>query len=54
MWHQMKLSSELFYKIARGQKVIESRLYDEKQKQIKVGDEIEFSEIGHLERKINT
>lgn len=44
MLHQMKLSSEPFEKIARGEKVIESRLFDEKRQQIILGDEIEFIE----------
>lgn len=43
MLHQMKLSIEPFKKISSGEKVIESRLYDEKRRQIKIGDEIEFS-----------
>ena len=43
----MKLSSEPFSKIARKEKVIESRLYDEKRAQISLGDEIEFSENDH-------
>jgi ASC-1-like (ASCH) protein len=41
--HQMKLSAAPFEKIARGKKIIESRLYDEKRQQIRIGDEIEFT-----------
>jgi len=41
--HQMKLAKEPFEKIANGQKVIESRLFDEKRQLINIGDEIEFS-----------
>lgn len=48
----MKLSAEPFTKIKRGEKVIESRLYDEKRQQISVGDEIEFCENKHPENKI--
>lgn len=54
MQHQMKLSSEAFHKIARSKKVIESCLYDEKRRQIKIGDEIEFSANNHPRRKIKT
>lgn len=54
MQHQMKLSAEPFEKIARKEKVIESRLYDEKRQQITIGDEIEFSESEHPENKVRT
>ncbi len=40
--HQMKLTRTPFEKIESGQKVIESRLFDEKRHQIRVGDRIEF------------
>ena len=42
--HFMKLNSEPFYKIKNGTKIYELRLYDEKRKQIHVGDIIEFTE----------
>lgn len=54
MQHQMKLSSEPFEKITRGEKVIESRLFDEKRQQIVIGDEIEFSEKDNPEKKVKT
>lgn len=38
----MKLAAVPFEKIANGTKTIESRLYDEKRQQIKLGDRIEF------------
>lgn len=38
----MKLAKEPFDKIASGQKIIESRLFDEKRRLIDIGDEIEF------------
>lgn len=38
----MKLSIIPFEKITSGNKVIESRLYDEKRRQINLGDQIEF------------
>ncbi len=52
MLHQMKLSAEPFGKIARGEKVIESRLYDDKRWKLSIGDEIEFSENEHPENKV--
>ena len=42
MTHQMKLHAAPFDNIARGIKNIELRLYDEKRRRIKVGDEIVF------------
>ena len=43
MTHQMNLHAAPFENIARGIKTIELRLYDEKRRLIKVGDEIEFT-----------
>ena len=40
--HIMSLKKEYFYQIARGEKKVELRLYDEKRKQIKKNDIIEF------------
>lgn len=42
MLHIMKLQSFPFYKIKEGKKNIEVRLYDEKRREIKIGDIIEF------------
>lgn len=42
MKHVMKLAPVPFEKIKNGTKTIESRLYDEKRRQIKIGDSIEF------------
>ena len=53
MQHQMKLSSVPFGKIVRREKVIESRLNDEKRQEIQVGDSIEFSENDHPENVVN-
>ena len=50
----MKLALVPFEQIANGEKVIESRLYDEKRQQVSVGDHIEFSCIDDSARKINT
>lgn len=42
MIHKMNLQPQPFAMIADGRKTIELRLYDEKRRQIKVGDEILF------------
>ena len=42
--HQMKLAKAPFDKIAHGQKIIESRLFDEKRQLINIGDDIEFTQ----------
>jgi len=39
----MKLQPSPFKKMKRGTKTIEIRLYDEKRRKIKIGDEIKFS-----------
>lgn len=48
----MKVSIEPFDKIVRKEKVIGSRLYDEKRQKIEVGDEIIFSENDKPENKV--
>jgi len=50
----MKLSTEPFNKIASGEKVIESRLFDEKRQKISIGDQIVFSENGKPESSVAT
>lgn len=50
--HKMRLSPEPFGKIANGTKKIESRIFDEKRKAIRVGDRIEFSNSENNEDKI--
>ena len=52
MLHKMKLKESPFERIKNGTKTIEFRLYDEKRKQIKIGDKIEFSKLPDLEDKI--
>lgn len=52
--HQMKLAKEPFDKIANGQKIIESRLYDEKRQQINISDSIEFFQNDDPSKKIET
>ena len=43
MVHQMKVANEVFKKFDLGEKVFESRLYDEKRQLINLGDEIIFT-----------
>ncbi len=50
----MKLASEPFNKIATGNKIIESRLFDEKRQLINVGDEIFFIQNEDPEENIKT
>ncbi len=42
MKHSMRLNAKPFEMIKNGDKTIELRLYDEKRRLIKIGDEIEF------------
>ena len=53
MKHYMKLNPEPFEKIASGKKTIELRLYDEKRKLIKPGDEIIFTHIQNPNHSIS-
>ena len=52
MIHKMKLNESPFERIKNGTKTIEFRLYDEKRKQIKIGDKIEFSKLPELQETI--
>lgn len=52
MLHKMKLQESPFNRIKNGEKNVEFRLYDEKRKQIKIGDKIEFSKLPDLEEKL--
>ena len=52
MKHEMKLLESPFNRIVSGEKDVEFRLYDEKRKQIKIGDTIEFSKLPDLVSKI--
>jgi ASC-1-like (ASCH) protein len=49
--HHMRLNQNPFEGILSGSQKIEARLKDEKRKELKVGDEIEFSLRENLERK---
>jgi ASC-1-like (ASCH) protein len=50
----MRLAIDPFEKIRNGQKIIESRIYDEKRSHINIGDEIEFICKEDLSKKILT
>ena len=52
MLHKMKLNERPFEQIKNGTKTIEFRLYDEKRKKIKIGDQIEFSKLPALNEKL--
>ena len=52
MLHKMKLKESPFERIKNGTKTIEFRLFDEKRKLVKVGDQIEFSKLPDLEEKL--
>ncbi len=52
--HKMKLSATPFEKISSGNKIIESRLYDTKRRQINLGDQIEFVCNNNQTKKIIT
>jgi len=43
MIHQMKLANSPFNTIKAGTKIIEMRLYDEKRREVKIGDTIQFT-----------
>ncbi len=50
MRHFMHLNPSPFEKIKNGSKTIELRLYDEKRRKVKRGDEIEFAKIDWEEK----
>lgn len=52
MIHKMKLKESPFERIKNGTKTIEFRLYDEKRRKIKIGDQIEFSKLPDLQETI--
>lgn len=54
MIHYMSLKNEPFELIKSGQKTIELRLYDEKRKNIKINDIIEFQHLENPNLKIKT
>lgn len=52
MIYKMKLNESPFERIKNGTKTIEFRLYDEKRRQVKIGDKIEFSKLPDLQERI--
>ncbi|MDD4358414.1 MAG: ASCH domain-containing protein [Candidatus Pacebacteria bacterium] len=52
--HKMKLSAIPFEKIVSGKKIIESRLYDEKRRQISLGDKINFTCSNNQSKSVST
>lgn len=52
MKYSMKLLEKPFKSIKDGSKTVEFRLYDEKRKQVKIGDKIEFSKMPDLQEKL--
>lgn len=48
------LNTRSFEKIASGKKIIESRLYDEKRRQINIGDQIDFICNDDSNKKLST
>lgn len=52
MTHYMNLNSEPFEMIKSGVKTIELRLCDEKRQKIKIGDEIEFTDVKDSNKKL--
>lgn len=52
MKHTMRLNSRPFEMIKNGNKTIELRLYDEKRRAIRIGDEIEFIHVDNDNKKI--
>ena len=52
MLHKMKLQESPFERIKNGTKTVEFRLYDEKRRKIKIGDQIEFSKSPDLHETI--
>lgn len=51
--HSMKLTKIPFEKIFSGLKTIESRLFDEKRRQIEIGDIVEFYLVDQPDKKIS-
>lgn len=54
MTHKMKLQPKYFNFILNGTKRIEIRLFDEKRKQIKIGDKIRFLKEPELTQSFDT
>ena len=53
MIHEMKLNDKAFNNIKNGIKKFELRLYDDKRKNIRLGDTIIFHNLNNLDDKIS-
>lgn len=47
----MRLRPEILEKVKSGKKTLELRIYDEKRRKIRLGDEIEFSDMNEIGKK---
>ncbi|MCF7799200.1 hypothetical protein K9M74_04835 [Candidatus Woesearchaeota archaeon] len=54
MVHSMKLTSDPFERIKRGVKRLEVRLFDDKRKNIAIGDKVTFLKLPDLKDSIET
>jgi ASC-1-like (ASCH) protein len=54
MLYHMRLKSEHFKLVQTGKKIVECRLYDDKRKQLHVGDHIEFTDAKTDGKKVMT
>lgn len=54
MIHEMRLEPEIFERINSGMKTLEIRLYDEKRRMIKLGDEIDFLKRPNFVERVKT
>ncbi len=52
--HEMKLNDQPFELIRSGKKSVEVRLYDQKRRMLKIGDQIRFTSISHPEKSVLT
>lgn len=48
----MQLRAEPFVRIQQGKKLVELRLWDEKRRRLRLGDQIAFSKLPELKQKI--
>ena len=52
MVHVMKLKNEPFQKIKSGQKTVELRLFDNKRRQLDIGDDIIFTNLSNADERL--
>ena len=53
MTHEMRLDTRHFDRMARGEKTVEMRLFDEKRQKISVGDSIVFTDASDASRQLS-